>query len=183
MEYLRQYFKDDLLKGYQLKFGKKFPNNKLVFTSINRDDFSVLNKETELYVQNFSNNSVDCFYFDSPNPDEVFTHYNLKVEGGTLYFVSTIYTYKDDHSIINSLGAKIVPERGVCVNVQVFAPEKTLCYSPMKSLVNILNTQTRILDFKDSGDIIIDSQNPYYSIVKNESNLRDKLNDSKTRNR
>ena len=182
MEDLREYFRKDLWSGYEKKFQKKLTTEELNIATINNHLYSINISDDRIMVHNYDEKKLDAFLFNSKARDEIFTHYYLEAQGNELLVVATVYSYVDDNSIINSISAQIRGINDACANCEVFLGEETITPYPTSTIVNILNKgEFRVKDFQDTGDIIINAQNPYHAILKAEGSLKDQMKKVRTK--
>ncbi len=183
MDYLRKYFKDDLVKGYSKKFSTDIPNDQTIATTINQDVYSINVTDEMISVHSFDENRVDLYLFNSKDENDVFTHYKMKADSARdLVIQGTVYTYQDDHSIIKSYAVLMRSNGNDCMNKIVFFAENYVDPSLMKTIVNILNSgDVNVIDYTDFDFQLIDDKNPYYAISKQESDLKSQLRRVRTK--
>ncbi len=183
MDYLRKYFKDDLVKGYSKKFSTDIPNDQTIATTINQDVYSINVTDEMISVHSFDENRVDLYLFNSKDNNDVFTHYKMKADNARdLVIQGTVYTYQDDHSIIKSYAVLMRSNGNDCMNKIVFFAENYVDPSLMKTIVNILNSgDVNVIDYTDFDFQLIDDKNPYYAISKQESDLKSQLRRVRTK--
>ena len=177
MDYLKKYFKADLVNGYSKKFSTDIPENQTIATTINQDVYSINVTDDMISVHSFDENRVDLYLFNSKNESDIFTHYKMKAENARdLVIQGTVYSYQDDHSVIKSSAVLMHANGNDCVNKIVFFAENYADPSLMKTIVNILNSgDINVVDYTDFDFQLIDDKNPYYAISKQESDLKSQL--------